>query len=29
MNVVNKELGCGDAEPGNFNNSQVVPVFEL
>jgi hypothetical protein len=29
MSVVDKELGCADAELGNFNNSQVVPVFEL
>ena len=29
MNVVDKELGCADAELGNFNNRQVVPVQEL
>ena len=29
MNVVDKELGFADTELGSFNNSQVVPVFEL
>ena len=29
MNVVDEELGYVDEEPRNFNNSQVVPIFEL
>jgi len=29
MNVVDKELGCADAELRNFDNSQVLPVFEI
>ena len=29
MNVVDEELGYVREELGNFNNSQVVPIFEL
>jgi hypothetical protein len=29
MSVVDVELGYVDGELGNFNNSQVLPVFEL
>jgi hypothetical protein len=29
MKVVDEELGYVDEELGNFNNSQVAPIFEL
>jgi len=29
MNVADELLGNVDEELGNFNNSQVVPIFEL
>jgi hypothetical protein len=29
MNVVDEELGHVNEELGNFNNSQVLPIFEL
>jgi hypothetical protein len=29
MNVVDEELGYVDEELGDFDNSQVEPIFEL